>query len=120
MDSVELLDKEDEPNFWGIRIISPDGFRKSVSARFVESVNKAGDREEARSNIRKSPFVKSFELSKDFSYKRKLNLSKLCDFSEIGTYKVQLLYDNSNIAYHDKGEWSGGFTGQVFEVNISE
>ena len=40
------------------------------------------------------------------------------DFSKPGKYRVQLSYENGEIADAKNGEWVGEFTGPVFELNV--
>ena len=88
----------------GSERVLPDKTREVVSA-------------EAAARLEPGQLV-AYRLGHHQSYKRTSNLSEMCDFSKPGTYRVQLIYDNTRIADKDKGAWVGLFSGPVFEINV--
>lgn len=104
--AVTLLDMEGETAFWGLRRILPDGKREFVWP--------------ARVGSRESRTLKSHVLNKKQPYARSLDISALCEFSKLGTYRVQLIYDSGWLADRTKGEWPGSFCSPVFELKVTE
>jgi hypothetical protein len=78
-------------------------------------------KEKRKAELRKSLDLKAHIIGGTRTYKRSLDLSGLCDFTQLGTYKVLLMYhSDSKIAYRDKNEWSGSLFGSVFTIKIDE
>ena len=116
--AVAILDASNEVGFWGLRRILPNGERELVRAPFEESVYRSKEREDTVAGIRRSPSLRLHVLSHDHVYRRSLDLSELCDFEEIGTYRVQIFY--MGIADGGEGGWTGTFSSPVFEIEIKE
>jgi hypothetical protein len=126
--SATLLDTEHGHLAWGLNRILPDGTREIIrtgsSSRAKDSRSEVfydGTRQFSSSTtaVRPGPEnLRLHRLTNGRSYKRSLNLSEFCDFSKPGRYRVQLDYDNRQIADRDRDEWVGSFTSRVFEINV--
>ncbi len=102
--TATLVDTERGHATWSVRRVLPDKTREVVP---TPNAARPGPKE-----------LQTHRLAHRQSYKRTLDLSEMCDFSKPGTYRVQLIYDNTRVADKDKGEWAGLFSGPVFEIKV--
>ena len=102
--TVKILDMAGGTDCWGLNRILPDGKRERVAA--------------TRKATRQSPNFKSIVVDKTHPYKRSLDLSALADFSKLGLYRVQLMYEDGWLAIREKGEWVGSFASPPFEIEV--
>ncbi len=115
---VRLVDIS-APEVWAIRVRTPAGERiysPSASSQFVSN---SENREKARQVYRAQQDLQAVEVSKTHPYTRMIDLDSLFAFSQVGVYKVQLLYENNDIAERDRDEWIGLFSSQPFTVTIT-
>jgi hypothetical protein len=117
--TVKLLDSPSSNDLWGIRI-DFDGQRTAKQSRSSELVDNSKDRDATQQQILESATWNDITLSATTPYRRRLDLSRLHDFSRPGTYTVQLTYDNYGVAERSKGYWVGSFSSPVFEVVVGE
>ncbi len=117
---VKILDLDEGLGFWGMRCILPDGKKQTISTSIGHSIYKSRSREKTKAELRRSPTLKARTINMTRSYKRSLNLSSLCDFPQIGTYRVQLFYNSGWIADRTEGEWPGSFCSSVFTITIDK
>jgi hypothetical protein len=115
-----ILDLDDQVGFWGINRILPDGKKENIKAPISHSIDKSKNKKEAKAEYRKMPDLKAHTIGMTHSYKRSLNISDLCDFSQAGTYRVQLIYSSGWVADHTNDTWSGSFCGSVFIITINK
>ncbi len=69
-------------------------------------------------DLRKSGGFQAHIVSLKQPYARTLNLAELADFSQPGTYKVQLCYDSDWLTDIGATGWGGTFLSDVFTVTI--
>jgi hypothetical protein len=119
---VTLLDTEHGREFWGLKglrtIALRDIGRKTVVAQYggaFHGIMRDGIPKPTRP---RTESLRLHQLVNGQSYNRSLDLSEFYDFSEPGTYRLQLEYFNCQIADASKGEWQGEFTSPVFEVVV--
>jgi hypothetical protein len=118
----------DEPGssaFWGLRVETPDGSRveKYPSGRSVVTTKGQtlpdGKSATTTSQPPRRPY-QVFTLSPSAPYERTLDLGRIHDFSNPGTYRVQVIYSSGAHLDREKGEWDGRFTSPVFTVVVRE
>ena len=106
----------------------PDGSREIVSVATTDPPQQRSDNYYGNKLTRVVPAVLGkrpepgmlsvHHLKHGESFKRSLDLTALCDFPAAGTYRVQVVYEDTLIADRKKGEWSGRFCSPVFELKI--
>ncbi len=117
-DAPVLVDIRDSSPLWGVRVITPTGQRIEVPVTSDRLSRDAHSKGETLMTNRTGADFERFIVSKKQSYTRLLNLDSLTDFSAVGVYKVQLIYDDSFLADRNQGEWVGMFASNVFTVTI--
>jgi hypothetical protein len=127
--SATLVDTERGHDCWELNRVLPNGNRETI--RVGASSNRSGSTkrelcdgtelfEPGKTIVRPSADnLCRYRLTNGKSYKRSLDLAEFGDFSKPGTYRVQLVYDNGQVASREKDEWVGSFTSRVFEIKIS-
>ena len=118
--TMKLIDFGKSLDLWGLRVRSPDGKMSYVAPVASKVIFEQKEREEMQRQYRERPDIQSHQVSSKEPYERALDLSQLYDFSQAGTYKVQLVYDNMQVAERVKEEWCGSFSGRTFTVTIKK
>lgn len=115
---VALLDTIDGQGLWGLKIVDPDAKQVVVPApaSALALASKNWDRSSA--TYRDKHAIKSVILDAAHPYLRDVDLSKLYAFTRPGTYKMQIVYDNTGAAYHRPTEWQGRFSSSAFTVTV--
>ncbi len=120
----KFADGPDGTDFWGLRVESAgDQIEKYPAGRRVgtTSFESTADGKTVTST-RQPPAVKYrvVDLSPSSPYAREIDLGRLSDFSKLGEYRVQIIYDSGGHAEQDESVWDGHFTSPVFTVIIRE
>jgi hypothetical protein len=105
IDSICIPDIDEKQICWGLEYVDPGG-----AFHFLD-IDEAAQSRPAR------PSVHIVRPSQ--SYRRRIDLDAIADFSEPGVYKVAMLFNNGELEKTDPEDWTGRFSGQAFEVVIS-
>lgn len=117
---VTLIDSLTSCGAWRI-CVEHNGEQISKSAPVIENLrHQVKDRDAKRKQILGEDHWKSIELSPSKEYHREIDLSQLFEFRDPGTYKVQLIFDNSWQSGPQASHWCGSFASSVFEVVVTD
>ena len=108
--TVKIIDSENTSACWSLRFISPSGKRYDAG--------QSSARPAMTMQGMKSSNYQMINVNCNHPYARTIDLSQLSKFSETGTYRIQLLYDNTRIPGDHNGRWAGFFGSRIFEVTI--
>lgn len=118
--TTKLIDQEKGLGLWGLKIVDPKGKQISIGPAVSDLIYKSRDREKTKQQLREKSGIQVHEVANDKPYEKVIDLGQLYGFAIPGTYKVQLVYDNSWLVDQAEGGWGGMFSGQVITVTINE
>jgi hypothetical protein len=116
--TIKIPDQKEGTDLWGINILKPDGNLVSVQPYVTKRIYEARERAEALSRIKAEGNFLTYDFSRKRPLTRSIDLGRLYDFPVTGTYRVQLVYDNSWLNDFSDEKWVGTFGSRVFEVTI--
>lgn len=115
---ITIVDEPDDAGFWALKIITPSGQMETIPSWFSKEVHYSRNRDETIQNIRSNALLVDIALSAEESYSRKIDISRLIDFLEAGTYEIQLIYENFWLFRSEKDEWGGSFYSNFFTIEL--
>ena len=116
-DEVKLPDQKNQQMLWGVKIENPAGRRFFIKNTLSEPESSSLNQIELQA--RRSKYeIQTHIINQTQPYSRDIDLNKLSDFATLGTYKIQLIYNNKSVASEAIGEWNGAFNGEVITVVI--
>lgn len=127
-ETATVVDTDSAPLVWGLNRILPDGSKEIISVATPDPPTR-GPRKVYENKLTlvvpavvgkrpESGTLRVHHLKHGESFRRSLDLTALCDFPATGTYRLQVIYEDTFIADQKKGEWSGRFCSPVFEIKI--
>ena len=120
----KFADQPDGTDFWGLRVESAgDQIEKYPAGRRVVTTSFETTADGKTVSSTHQPAAVKYrvvELSPSSPYARELDLGRFSDFSKLGEYRVQIIYDSGGHPEQDESVWDGDFTSPVFTVVIRE
>ena len=116
--TIKIPDQKEGTDLWGMNILNPDGTRTAVQAQVTKMIYESRERAETLNRIKAEGKFQVYDINHEQSLTRSIDLSKLYDFTKTGTYRIQLIYDNSFLDDQSDGKWVGSFRSRIFEVLI--
>lgn len=113
--TIMLVDLPVRLYLWGLRVVDPDGEMIVVEAARVSRHDPEG-----LDLYRPDQDLVVHRIEDGSPYRRRTDITRLHDFSKIGTYRVQFVYDSHGLADRRKGAWEGSFSGPAFVVEVTE
>jgi len=116
-----IMDLPDKTDFWGVRIVDPDGNRITIVPEAARRANERTPKDayqQAEREYAEKPGLRKIELVRGKDYERAVDLDKLFTFPRPGTYKVQLTYACPWWAGEGRAKWTGGFGGPAMTVTV--
>ena len=111
-----IMDLAGAGDFFGLRIMTPDGERVVVEPRADHQAER--DEKATQGAYEKKPGYLTRQLTDKSPYARTLNLETLHGFQKPGTYKVQLTYACPWWVGQGRGHWTGSFNGRMVTVTV--
>jgi hypothetical protein len=112
---LKFADIPDETIFWGLRVL-PENNNATIVWPKIMGLNAGPShemkvQEELETSLLHDAALKIVNLDETHPYSRTIDLSKFYDFSKPGNYQVQF--------FQLSAKWGGSFSGQVFQISIT-